>query len=554
LAALAVVSLLITGSRGAWLGTAAGAVAVVCLAAPSAWARRIESRIRAAPRVVTAVSAVFIAITVVAASLFLIDRAAANDAGRSEIWSAAVAIGSRTPVLGAGPAAWSGLRPLEYIGTANHAVVYNAHNVLLQTFVDTGIVGLLAGAWLVVAIGALAYRSIRSAPNRADRITRAIAIASLVAAAVHSLVDTQFQTPGVAILVMILVAHLDDPAELAARSGISDRNRAAVGTVGVMIGVLLLVPVDVAMIRAGNGDRLLDAGDSERALVEYESAIGIHDLPLYRLGEAIARSNLGDKQGTVDALERVVDREALSFELAQLAFAALDNGDEATARIRAHAVVENGPYDPAALLGAANVFERLGETDMSSKALARVMTSVPSLVYSTRPASLFDEPTWDGARRAAIDSIGASDPIRAAALATRAGLDDQAREYADAVPDGPEHELLGLLDQAATTGSTDLERARSILRAHPASQALLNLHWDLAFATESQEDANLVTAIAVPTLFDIPQPPQEIVADGRSDSQYSLRLPRYPESASFRTGPKRIYINGYPTIEPVFRP
>jgi hypothetical protein len=200
------------------------------------------------------------------------------------------------------------------------------------------------------------------------------------------------------------------------------------------------------------------------------------------------------------------------------------------------------------------VLERLGETDAATKSLANVMAGVPSLVYSERPESTFDPGTWDTARRAAIDWIGVSDPARAAALSIRAGLDDLAAEHRAGVPDGPEQELLALLEQAARTGSSDLERARAILRAHPASPAVLNLYWDLAFATGSQEDADLATAIAIPMLFDIPQPPQEVVADGSSASAYSLRLPRYPESASFRTGPKRIYIDGYPTIEPVFRP
>ena len=47
----------------------------------------------------------------------------------------------------------------------------------------------------------------------------------------------------------------------------------------------------------------------------------------------------------------------------------------------------------------------------------------------------------------------------------------------------------------------------------------------------------------------------ELVTDGRVDADYSVRLPRWPHGRrQVGNGPKRPYIEGMVTIEPVFRP
>jgi hypothetical protein len=78
--------------------------------------------------------------------------------------------------------------------------------------------------------------------------------------------------------------------------------------------------------------------------------------------------------------------------------------------------------------------------------------------------------------------------------------------------------------------------------------------WQLAFRIESQPLLDAVKAVSVPLYFNVPSPPMELVLDGRTDADYSMRLPRWPMASAGRNGPKRPYIEGFITIEPVFRP
>ena len=61
-------------------------------------------------------------------------------------------------------------------------------------------------------------------------------------------------------------------------------------------------------------------------------------------------------------------------------------------------------------------------------------------------------------------------------------------------------------------------------------------------------------AVSVPQFFGTPLPPLELVIDGRRDADYSLRLPRWPMAETSRQAPKRPFVDGIITIEPVFRP
>jgi hypothetical protein len=182
------------------------------------------------------------------------------------------------------------------------------------------------------------------------------------------------------------------------------------------------------------------------------------------------------------------------------------------------------------------------------------MVQVPTLVYSARPEGLFDDATWAQAQAAAISRIGATDPVMASAVAALAGLSTLADAQRSAVPAGPERDALDLLDTVVAGGDADLERARALLRAAPASSGVQIVLWLAGFRDESQPVLDAVRAVAVPLYFNVPTPPMELVLDGRVNADYSMRLPRWPMASAGRNGPKRPYIEGFITIEPVFRP
>jgi hypothetical protein len=366
-------------------------------------------------------------------------------------------------------------------------------------------------------------------------------------------------------MVMLLVARVDLAASPAisglGRSAISGLGRSATGrsatgrsalalaAAPVLVGAVLLVPIDAAMIRAQLGNVALDHGDAAAALDDFNAATVLHDLPVYRFGQALARASLGDLPGAADSLGRQDADEPFTFVAAERAFALpSDERESLLGRIEA-----DGPYDATATLTAALL---RFETDRvrATADLAAVMADIPPLVFSTRPPSLFDDGVWADAQHEAILSIGAIDPVTASAVATVAGLPNEVAALRGSVVGDHERRALDLLATAVATGSADLGEARALLREAPDSAPLQNVVWLLAFQVKSQPLIDDVSRLSVALSSTQPMPPMELVTNGRADADYSDRLPRYPAAASGRLGPKRPYLAGMVTIEPVYRP
>jgi O-antigen ligase len=196
LTVLSAVALLVTGSRGAWVGAAAGVVVALLLAWRESGVsiRSVLGTIRGRVVAVVLVLALVAAVPLVAPRLLL------GDEGRLELWSAAWSMIASSPIVGVGPGSWPDLRASTPISDDIFAVLATSHNSVLQTLTDAGIIGLLAGLWLVIAIARLGWRAL--APDRPANARRLAIVAggSLVACGVHSVVDTQFHIPAIVLL------------------------------------------------------------------------------------------------------------------------------------------------------------------------------------------------------------------------------------------------------------------------------------------------------------------------------------------------------------------
>ena len=401
LATLGAFALLVTGSRGAWLGAAAGAVVLVALV----WRTRGLSLARfGSPR-----RRWIVAIVVAAGAVLLVPtfatRLLSGDAGRIELWTAAWSMFTSSPIVGVGPGAWPMMRAFTPISDDNFAVLATSHNSLLQILAETGLIGLVAAAWLVVTIARVGWRAVATGRTLDDRTTAAIALGSLAAAGVHSIVDTQFHLPAIVLLVLHLAARLEliAPSEPAVVGSRRRRRLVLVSAAGgVVVGALLLVPIDTAMVRAAVGNAALDRGDPGAALPEFDAAVALHRLPAYRLGLAIAARALGDDGKAAAALGAMARDEPFTFVTVQQAALA---ADPAPFWARTDAA---GPYDATA---SANLAVQRFPTDPAGAThdLASAMIQVPTLVYSERPRGLFDDATWAAAQTEAIGRIGTTD-------------------------------------------------------------------------------------------------------------------------------------------------
>jgi putative inorganic carbon (HCO3(-)) transporter len=180
------VVLVLTKSRGAWMGLAAALAVLVVLRWRWGWLA-----------LVAGVAGVSAWIASLGWGPFL-ELLTANEAirgldGRIEIWSRGLYLVRDFPLTGAGMGAYGPLVDrlypffLEPPGSIPHA-----HNLFLQVAVDLGLPGLLA--WLVVVVGVLvgAWRVWQAGRRRSDALALRLGaglLACLAAMAVHGITD-----------------------------------------------------------------------------------------------------------------------------------------------------------------------------------------------------------------------------------------------------------------------------------------------------------------------------------------------------------------------------
>lgn len=176
-AAAAAAGMFASGSRGAFLGAAAGAAVYL-------WLSGRLSAPRA--RRLWAAAAVLLLLAGAVAALRL-RKVAASDSARLAMWSSALGAARRAPWLGSGPDTFEALlrrsRSDDFIRVLGpNAGQAHAHNDLLQALTTMGLAGLAAYLWLAWALALLAWRS------RGD-VHRAAAAGALAALFVQAKVN-----------------------------------------------------------------------------------------------------------------------------------------------------------------------------------------------------------------------------------------------------------------------------------------------------------------------------------------------------------------------------
>lgn len=178
-AALILLALVLTQSRGAFLGLLAAALGMAALR----W-RRLRW-----PAVVLIVAS--------AAALLLIDVQVvgvlvAGIPGREEVWYRALAAIADFPLTGIGAGLFSRVVPILYpyfmLGTGPTAQATHAHNLYLQAAVDLGLPGLVSFVALLLGAAAVLIWLWRSDAGHDQPLVWGL-IGSLIALAVHGLVD-----------------------------------------------------------------------------------------------------------------------------------------------------------------------------------------------------------------------------------------------------------------------------------------------------------------------------------------------------------------------------
>ena len=186
LVTLVFVGLALTMSLGAWLGAAAGQG--LLLVANRRW-RRTVLRLALAFALVMAVVGAYAQYSRAPAWDLLITRLDPTSSSKTErilIWRASLAMWRDHPWFGVGLGTFSAVYPGYRLPEASEPVVSFAHNLILNTMAETGILGLgtlafMLGAWLLRAA-----RAVRASPDPGMPLA---VLAAYVALLVHQLFD-----------------------------------------------------------------------------------------------------------------------------------------------------------------------------------------------------------------------------------------------------------------------------------------------------------------------------------------------------------------------------
>jgi putative inorganic carbon (HCO3(-)) transporter len=199
-AALLALALLLSQSRGAWLGAAAGLVAMPALRYRRGW---IVPAIALGVGVVVALAAGPGQIMQTILPPSAAEEVTINTLpGRMELWTRALAMLHDFGVAGAGPGQFEQLVMVLYppFFTGLLGGFQHAHNLYLQTAVDFGVPGLVALVALLLGMSASIVAATRRWPGQAPGSLPLAALAvgvfgSLLALAVHGMVDAPHVAP-----------------------------------------------------------------------------------------------------------------------------------------------------------------------------------------------------------------------------------------------------------------------------------------------------------------------------------------------------------------------
>lgn len=195
---LALVVLAATESRGAWLGALIGVVVYAGVKSGRKWALLW---------ILTGVGGLLSASTViprVAASLGSWSSGGEFSTlnGRTGLWTASLEAVSRSPVIGVGPSAFAPEYRAALLGLGPGVNFSNAHNQIIQTLVERGLLG---GLMLVVIVATLIVAVMRTAPERRPAAGAIVAV-YLSRFAVETPMNISTASINGAVLLVVVVA------------------------------------------------------------------------------------------------------------------------------------------------------------------------------------------------------------------------------------------------------------------------------------------------------------------------------------------------------------
>ena len=474
---LIVLTVVISGSRGAWLGAAVGIV--VCGLATVVLIPETRSNSAAVARTRAGIVTILVVGTGLTTAFVVAGISGrltlADDGYRGPFVAASLRMFASSPLVGVGPALWPVLRASFTPATDPDGYFPHAHDIYVQAIAEFGLLAVVAGVVVAVSLGGLVIQALRSH----ERQRRRVALATLFTVtllASQQLFDMLMNVPALLFALALPVAWLDAaalgdvrltgdpteehrPARIGLRSDVRPALVVGMMTITLAVGVGLFRIEAIAsdaehgIVAANAGDwstagrYATEAAADDPAINAYLLSAGIaaansgnlnsasdllsrsaagDDYPIAWLDLAAVRWRLGDREGAKHALDRA---ERLGLQQAPVALAAgwlrLQLGDhqqavdELAIAVRAEPTILSDPFwssDPHLRAARTAIEQRL---DAWAEAPA---TSPAALAIPRFRLALYTDDL--AAAEAALEAMDASSrPLYDTILAAWQGLD-----------------------------------------------------------------------------------------------------------------------------------
>ena len=390
---LALVAVILSGTRGAWLGLAAG-LFVVGLALVVQQRARLRALVptRRAYGFGLGLLVLGVGVLVVLGPLVLERLTSTGDGGRVYYLETALRMFRAAPLLGQGPGNWAARRLSFSEAGEPDIYVPHPHNVYALTLAESGVVGIAAGAVALLAVAWLVLTGLRSGDPWRLRWSLA-SLFVLVYLAVASLVDSFANLPVVIILAAVPFAFLDAASPsgitdrfapkgtLAARRRIAQAFTLAVFAIALaaIVGLVRIESISFEHDRAVNA---IEQGDYQTAYEHASVAVGSDPAMVpYQVTYGLASAATDDLASAAKAFERAAATDDLPQSWIDLAHVreraaapTAEVGDAIEQGLRV------GSQHPSVAIAAAELYARIGRVADAQETLTNLFVQVPSLV------------------------------------------------------------------------------------------------------------------------------------------------------------------------------
>ena len=417
LGGLALVAVLLSGSRGAWLGLVIAGIAVAGIWVVSPSRRRTLVDTTRATR--TRAGALATAVIAIGALLLfapaISGRLAEGGADvRSAFWSASVRMFTDRPITGLGPGSWPAAREAFTAAAEPDVFVPHAHNLVLQVAAELGVVGLVGGALIAVIVVLLVRDGFRSSTPLTRRYGWAVLVAGGFLLGQH-LVDMYTHQPAILIAAALPLARLDAlvTAERASVGVAPPRRLLTVVLLAALVAstVFALLPEPAARAQ----ERAVEAttrGDWAAAVDDSRLAASDALIAPQALLYGLVAAHQGDLATAETQFSRVATQDDFPAAWLNLGAVRRERGNLAGAAVALDRATRLGIQQPSIAVAGARLASLLGDTDQARALLASAFLRAPSLA---------SDPSWSRPEWRDV-APGALEQAREAAGNSWAGL------------------------------------------------------------------------------------------------------------------------------------